>query len=54
MTKQEKEKLIKRLREMRDRLQAPKPPEVDALSHYARLCGAAAVVLDDALIVLST
>lgn len=54
MTEQEKQKLIKRLRDLRDRMEAPKPPELDALAHYARLCGAAVVVLDDALITLST
>lgn len=54
MTKKEKEKLIKRLRDLRDRMEAPKPPEADALSHYAFLCGVAINVLDDALIVLST
>ena len=54
MTEKEKQKLIKRLRDLRDRMEAPKPPELDALAHYARLCGAAVVVLDDALITLSS
>lgn len=54
MTEQEKQKLIKRLSEFRDRLEAPKPPDLDALAHYARLCGAAVVVIEDAIITLST
>lgn len=54
MTELEKQKLITRLRALRDRLEAPTPPDVDALSHYARLCGVAINVLDDALITLST
>lgn len=54
MTEQEKQKLIARLRALRDRLEAPVPPELDALAHYARLCGIAINVLDDALITLSS
>lgn len=54
MTKQEQQQLIKSLRDLRDRLSAPKPPGVDALAHYAELCGRAAVVLDSALITLSS
>jgi hypothetical protein len=54
VTNAEKQKLIERLRIMRDRLRAPKPADMDALAFYARLCGAAAVLLDDALITLSS
>jgi hypothetical protein len=53
MTEQEKQQLIARLRNLRDRMEAPKPDDVEAAAHYARLCGAAVVVLDDALVTLS-
>jgi hypothetical protein len=50
----EKQQLIRELRDLRDRMEAPKPAHVDALSHYAELCGRAIAVLDSALITLST
>jgi hypothetical protein len=53
MTKQEKQELIKRLREHRDRCETPIPANVDPFTYLAGLRGRTIAVLDDALITLS-
>ena len=57
MTKQEKAELIRMLRDLRQALDVPPPKDADAaarIGHYTFLIGKAGVVLDSALITLST
>jgi inactivated superfamily I helicase len=57
MNKREKQELIRMLRDMRTALDVPPPKDADAvqrMNHFAYLVGKAQVVLDSALITLST